>query len=407
MIAGDNSGDSPGRDGAARRERRGARVRTSADAVIIGAGIMGCAIAYALAQRGMTNLVVVERDQIGRGATADAAGGIRQQFSTDLNVKLATYSVRVWERFEAAFDQPINLHQQGYLFLLTDPAEEPVFRANLELQNRLGVPSRWVTPAEIAELNPYVVLDDVIGGTFCLEDGWADTYACTAGYARAARKLGVEIVEETPVTGIRTGGGKVAAVETAAGAIATPLAIICAGPHTRLVGKMAGVDIPVDPYRRMSFITEPFPALPPTLPMTIDFATGLYFHPESGGFLFGMADRNEPSSFVKTVDDDWMVTTVEALIERAPAFADANVMRGWAGFYEVTPDDNPVLGWTGEVDGLAVAAGFSGHGFMQGPAIGACMSELILDGAATTVDISAFRPSRFAEGQLAQEHNVI
>src|SRR4051812_25390085 len=131
------------------------RVRTSADAVVIGAGIMGCAIAHALAERGMTDIVVVERDQIGRGATADAAGGIRQQFSTDVNIKLATYSVRVWERFEQEFGQPINLHQQGYLFLLTDPAEEPVFRANLELQQGLGVPSRWVTPAEITELNPY------------------------------------------------------------------------------------------------------------------------------------------------------------------------------------------------------------------------------------------------------------
>jgi sarcosine oxidase subunit beta len=141
--------------------------------------------------------------------------------------------------------------------------------------------------------------------------------------------------------------------------------------------------------------------------MTIDFSSGLYFHPESSGFLFGMGNRAEPSSFNKTVDDEWMVTNVEALVERAPAFADANILRGWAGFYEITPDDNPVLGYVGEPDGLAVAAGFSGHGFMQGPAIGVCMAELLLDGAARTVDISAFRPSRFSEGALAQEHNVI
>jgi sarcosine oxidase subunit beta len=170
---------------------------------------------------------------------------------------------------------------------------------------------------------------------------------------------------------------------------------------------MAGAELPVDPYRRMSFITEPFPVLPQSLPMTIEFANGLYFHPESHGFLFGMANRNEPAGFVKTVDDDWMLATVEALVARAPAFADANILKGWAGFYEVTPDDNPLLGWVGEPAGLAVAAGFSGHGFMQGPAIGACLAELIVDGAATTVDISAFRPSRFAEGALAPEHNVI
>jgi sarcosine oxidase subunit beta len=170
---------------------------------------------------------------------------------------------------------------------------------------------------------------------------------------------------------------------------------------------MAGVDLPIDPYRRMSFITEPFDALPQSLPMTIDFASGLYFHPESRGFLFGMANREEPSMTDKTVDENWMATTVEALVERAPAFAEASILRGWAGFYEVTPDDNPLLGWTDGPEGLAVAAGFSGHGFMQGPAIGRCMAELLLDGAATGIDISPFRPSRFAEGAPTQEHNVI
>src|SRR5215213_2563676 len=202
-------------------------MKSSAEIVIIGAGIMGCAIAHALAERGTTDVVVVERDAIGRGATSDAAGGIRQQFSTETNVKLATYSVRVWERFRETFDQEINLHQQGYLFLLNNPAEEPVFRANLALQQSLGVPSRWVTPAEIAELNPHVRLDDIYGGTFCPEDGWVDTYAATAGYAKAARRLGVQIEEETPVTGIVVERGRVTAVETAAGSIATNLAIIC------------------------------------------------------------------------------------------------------------------------------------------------------------------------------------
>jgi len=368
---------------------------------------MGCAIAYSLATRGLRNIVVVEQDQIGRGATADAAGGIRQQFSTETNVRLATHSVRVWERFAAEFDQDISFRQQGYLFLLSDEADRPIFERNLAMQQQLGVPSHWVTPAEIRELNPHLELDDVYGGTFCAEDGWVDTYAATIGYARAARSLGVEILEEIRVTGIARAGGRVTGVATTAGSIRTPLAIICAGPHTRQVGALAGVELPIDPYRRMSFITEPFDAMPSTLPMTIDFSSGLYFHPESGGFLFGMGNRQEPSSFNKTVDEEWMITTVEALVARAPVFEEANVLNGWAGFYEVTPDDNPVLGFVGDIEGLAVAAGFSGHGFMQGPAIGACVAELLLDGEATTVDIGEFRPSRFAEGHLAQEHNVI
>ncbi|MDQ3693503.1 MAG: FAD-binding oxidoreductase [Chloroflexota bacterium] len=382
-------------------------MKSTAEIVIIGAGIMGCAIAHALAERGQTDVVVLEQDQIGRGATADAAGGIRQQFSTETNIRLATYSVRVWETYQERFGIDIGLRQQGYLFLLNDAAEEPVFRRNLELQQRLGVPVQWVAPAEIAAINPTVVLDDVVGGTFCPEDGWCDTYGATVGFAQAARRLGVGIEEEAPVTGIRVEHGRVRAVETPRGTIATPLVIVCAGPHSRRVGALAGAELPVDPFRRMSFITEPFAAAPATLPMTIEFSSGLYFHPESRGFLFGMGDRTEASSFTKTIDEAWMLTTVEALVSRAPVFAEANVMRGWAGFYEITPDDNPLLGHVDGPDGLAVAAGFSGHGFMQGPAIGACLAELILDGAATTVDITPFRPSRFADGAPITEHTVI
>lgn len=388
-------------------EESNGHVKSTAEAVVIGAGIMGCAIAHALAERGLTDVLVLERDQIGRGATADAAGGVRQQFSTETNIRLARESIRVWETFPQRFGRDIGLRQQGYLFLLTDPAEEPVFRQNLALQNGLGVPSRWVTPEEIAQINPHVVLDDVYGGTFCPEDGWCDTFGATIGFAQAARALGVRIEEDTPVTGITTDRGRVTGVRTEQDDVSAPLVIIAAGPQTRQVGAMAGVDLPIDPYRRMSFITEPFAALPQSLPMTIDFATGLYFHPESRGFLFGMADRDEPSTTDKTVDESWMAATVEALVARAPAFEEAGILRGWAGFYEVTPDDNPLLGWTGGPEGLAVAAGFSGHGFMQGPAIGRCMAELLLDGAPSGIDITPFRPSRFAEGDLAQEHNVI
>ncbi|MDI3340612.1 MAG: FAD-binding oxidoreductase [Sphaerobacter sp.] len=379
----------------------------TAEAVIIGAGIMGCSVAYYLAARGMTNVVVLERDAIARGATADAAGGIRLQFSTETNIRLSQVSLEVWEHFPELFGVDIGFRQQGYLFLLTTEDEVRTFRANAEVQRRHGVPVRWVDRDEIRELNPAVRVDDVLGGTFCPRDGWADTYAATAGLARAARGLGVEIREETPATGFVIDAGRMRGVRAGDELIETPLAVICAGPQTREVGQLAGVDLPVLPYRRMSFITEPFDAIPPTVPMTIEFHSGLYFHPESHGFLFGMANPDEPPGFNKTVDDEWMARTVEALCERAPAFEQARIMRGWAGFYEVTPDDNPLLGPIDGVEGLLVAAGFSGHGFMQGPAVGMCIAELITEGRATTVDISAFTPSRFRDGRLAQEHNVI
>lgn len=375
--------------------------------MIVGAGIMGCSIAYHLAARGLTDVVVLERDAIGRGATADAAGGIRLQFSTETNIRLSQISLDYWENFDERFDTAINFRQQGYLFMLTDEQDVPVFERNLALQQSLGVPSRWVTPEEIAELSPAVVTDDLLGGTFCPLDGWADTSTSTMGFARAARRLGVRIQEDTPVTGIEHVDGRITGVCTSRGTISAPVVICCAGPQTRAVGALAGLDIPILPYRRMSFITEPFDAIPSSVPMTIDFSRSLYFHPESAGFLFGMSNVDEPSSEDKSVDEDWMLTTVEALIARAPVFEAATVMRGWAGFYEVTPDDNPVLGCVPGLDGFIVAAGFSGHGFMQGPAIGIAIAELVIDGDPQVVDFSAFRPGRFAEGDLAREHNVI
>jgi len=379
----------------------------TAEVLIIGAGIMGCSIAYHLAERGVRDVVVLERDQIGRGATADAAGGIRLQFSTETNIRLSQISLEYWEQFEERFGVDINLRQQGYLFLLTSQDDVPVFQHNLELQQSLGVPVRWVSPEDIRELNPSVLVDDVIGGTFCPRDGWADTSTSTMGFAQAARRAGVRIFEESPVSGIVVEGGRVTGVQTGNATIATPLVICCAGPQTNAVSRLAGLDLPIHPYRRMSFITEPFDLIPSTVPMTIEFARSLYFHPESHGFLFGMSNKDEPSSENKVVDDDWMVATVEALIERAPIFEQAEILRGWAGFYEVTPDDNPLVGPVPDLDGFLVAAGFSGHGFMQGPAIGRVVAEIVVDGAASTIDVSAFRPSRFREGVLAQEHNVI
>lgn len=379
----------------------------TADIVIIGAGIMGCSIAWHLAERGISNIVVLEQDLIGRGATADAAGGVRLQFSTATNIQLSLYSMDYWENFEERFGVDINFRQQGYLFLLTSDENVAAFRKNVTLQQELGVPVRWVNPDEIAELNPSISMEGILGGTFCPRDGWADTSTSTMGFASAARRLGVRILEETPVTGINVAGGKITGVTTPKGTISTPLVICCAGPQSAPLGEMAGVDIPIQPVRRMSFITEPFDLVPQSSPFTIEFDRSLYFHPESNGFLFGMSNPDEPPSTNKTVDDDWMFATVEALINRAPVFEEATVLRGWAGFYEITPDDNPILGYMPQVENLIVAAGFSGHGFMQGPAIGKAISELVLDGAPQIIDLSAFRPGRFQEGDLSQEHNVI
>jgi sarcosine oxidase, subunit beta len=378
-----------------------------ADVVIVGAGIMGAATAYYLSERGAGSIVVLEKDRIARGSTAAAAGGVRLQFSTETNIRLSQKSFEVWENFEDLFGTDLGLHQQGYLLLLTETEQVPVFHENLSLQQSLGVPAEWLEPVAIAELNPAARLDDVIGATYCPLDGWCDPYSATMGFARAARRNGVAIRENTEVTGFHLAGDRVTAVEVGSTVIEAHRVLICAGAFTNIVGRLAGLDIPVHPYRRMSFTTKPFDNVPSTIPFTVEFARGLYVHPEGPGFLFGMGDPDEPSSLNSSVDEAWMMTTIEALCDRFPPFEAAAVHSGWAGFYEVTPDHNPVLGAVDGVEGLYVAAGFSGHGFMQGPAIGMCMSELLLDGDVRSIDISAFAPSRFREGRLAREHNVI
>ncbi|MCX2726035.1 FAD-binding oxidoreductase [Thermomicrobium sp. 4228-Ro] len=379
----------------------------TADFVIIGAGIIGCSLAYHLAEHRAGTIVVLEKDEIGRGATADAAGGIRLQFSTETNIRLSLLSFEYWEHFSDLFGVDIGLHQYGYLFLLSRPDDVESFRSSLALQQSLGVPARWVDTDEIARLQPVIRTDDLLGGTYCPRDGWCDPYSATMGFARAARERGVIFHEQRPAIGFDIVDGRIRAVHTPGGPIACSTVVLCTGPYTGIVGKLAGVELPVQPVRRMSFVTDRFDLVPKTVPMTIEFETSLYFHPEGDGVLFGMANPDEPPGFNKTVDPEWMEVTIEALCRRAPVFEQARIRRGWAGFYEVTPDHNPLIGWVEDIAGLAVAAGFSGHGFMHGPAVGRCMAELLLDGQARSVDINAFAPSRFHRGRLVREQNVI
>lgn len=379
----------------------------TADIVVIGAGIMGCSVAYHLAERGAQRILVLERNEIGRGSTADAAGGIRLQFSTETNIRLSLLSFEYWEHFQERFGIDIGLHQYGYLFLLTRPEDVEHFRQALELQRALGVPSRWVTPEEIHSLQPAVRTDDLLGGTYCPRDGWCDPYTATMGFAQAARARGVEFREHCPVVGVTIERGRLRSVETPRGPIACERAVLCTGAYTGEFSRFLGVELPIQPYRRMSFVTDRFDLVPKTVPMTIEFATSLYFHPEGDGFLFGMSNPDEPPGFNKTVDPEWTARTVEALCRRAPVFEQASIRRGWAGFYEVTPDDNPLIGWVPGIEGLAVAAGFSGHGFMHGPAVGRCVAELLLDGRSHSIDLSAFDPARFQRGLLIQETAVI
>ncbi|MEA3460085.1 MAG: FAD-binding oxidoreductase [Chloroflexota bacterium] len=377
-----------------------------ADVVIIGGGVTGLSTAYQLAKLGVSDVVVVERDLIASGSTPLAAGGIRQQFSTEANIRIMLESVKVFERFSEQFDTEIDFRQWGYLFLATTEEDWKAFQENVPLQKSLGVPVTLLLPEEIKEIAPYLYLDDVIGGTFCPTDGYADPYSIAMGFAKKARELGVKIHEKTEVVDVKVEGGRVRGVVTNKGQISTPVVVNAAGAWAAQIGRMVGVELPILPYRRQIFVTAPFDELPERIPMVIDFAPSFYFRREGPGILMGMSDKEEPSSFNTNADWDFLTKMVEKAVHRAPALERAGFKDSWGGLYAITPDDNPILGPVPGVEGFICAAGFSGHGVMQSPAIGRLIAELIT-GRETFVDLTPFRFERFAEGKLTKEARVI
>jgi sarcosine oxidase subunit beta len=378
----------------------------SADAVIAGGGIMGCALAYQLAKRGV-DVLLLERETLGSQSTGKCAGGVRQQFSMEANVRLGRLAVRMFDEFEQETGHPADFRQIGYLFLLTLPQQVEDFRHNMEMWHRVGLTeARWVDPAEAARMVPILNVDDVLGCTFCPSDGIASPADVTAGYASAARRNGARIKEGVEVVGIDVAGGRVQGVRTSAGDVATRVVFNCAGAWSASIGRMAGLEIPVLPYRRHVAVTGTFAEVPRTNPMTVDFQSSLYFHPEGDGVLIGMSDRTDPPGYVTEVNWEFLEKMFEQAARRAPALASAGIKTAWAGLYETTPDHQAILGPVPEVDGFWCAAGFSGHGFMQAPAAALLLAQLLLDHR-SEVDISPFAFTRFAKGSLVRERNVI
>jgi sarcosine oxidase subunit beta len=382
--------------------------KRTADAVIIGGGIMGASIAYHLARRGCANVVVLERaEMFGLGSTGLNAGGVRHQFATAVNIELSKTSIAIMERFSADMDQAVGLRRCGYLFLLDNEADLAQFRANVALQSRLGVPSRLVDRGEIAALAPEIELAGIIGGSWCPADGLVDPHGLLQGYVTQARRLGATLETSAPVTAIDVVAGRVRGVRTPQETIDTRRVVIAAGPWSAFVGALAGVDLPIQPIRRQIAVTSAIPALRTDFPFVIDFARALYFHREGDGILTGMSNRDEPPGFDTRVDEEWRLEHIQRAVERMPLLADAEIAAEWAGLYEVTPDDQPILGALPEVEGLFVCAGFSGHGLMHGPAAGMLMAEEILDGRASTIDIDPLRMARFSSGGVVGEYNVV
>jgi sarcosine oxidase subunit beta len=379
----------------------------TADVVIIGGGVMGASTAYHLASRGVKNVLLLEKNQyFGQGATGRCAGGVRYQFSTDINIRLSLISLPMLERFEEKIGQPIDYRQCGYLILLTRTEDLRQFKHNVNLQHSLGVQTEWLSGDEIRELLPMMRLEDVLGGTFYAKDGLADPNGVVMGYINAANRLGAETAGSVEVTGINLHAGKIVSVETNAGKINTPCVINAAGPWAGEVGRMADLNIPITPLRRQMLTTTPLPDIPPDFPFVIDFAQSLYFHREGEGLLTGMSNPNEVPGFDQDVDTEWEITHLDAAVKRIPLLEKAGLLSHWAGLYENTPDAHPIIGGT-PISGFYICAGFSGHGFMHGPVTGKLMSEIILDGQASSLDISVLDFDRFDSGRLIKEYNVI
>jgi sarcosine oxidase subunit beta len=380
---------------------------TTADIVIIGGGVMGASAAYHLAARGVKNIILLEKENFfGQGATGRCAGGVRYQFSTEVNVRLSLESLPMLERFKDEIGQDVNYRPCGYLIVATNDKDVDAFKQNLELQHRLGVETEWLSGDEVRARLPLMRFKDALAGTFHQKDGLVDPNSVVMGYINAAQRIGVKALTDAEVTRIVINSRKIEAVETRSGRIMTRAILNAAGPWSGLIGKMAGVELPLIPLRRQMFTTTPLQEIPPDFPFVIDFAQSLYFHREGEGILVGMSNPNEKPGYDQRVDEDFELVNLEAAAARLPLMEKAGLVSHWAGLYEVTPDAHPIFGKT-SVAGFYIMTGFSGHGFMHGPISGKLMAELIVDGTFQSVNVSALDLARFAEGRLIQEYNVV
>lgn len=379
---------------------------SSASVVVIGGGIIGLSTAYHLASSGARDVVLVEKHEFGSGSTVKAAGGVRAQFSDPVNIELGRRSLRTFERFGEEFGQEIDLRQVGYLFLLDSAEHVEAFERNVALQNELGVPSRMIDVAEAKRRSPLISTEGLLAAAFCPSDGHCTPESVVLGYASAARRAGARLLRGTTVEAIESDGRTISAVRTDRGTITTDTVVCAAGPWSRSIGAMVGVDLPVVPMRRQILTTESIEGLDPRTPFSIDFATSFYFHGEGRGLLLGMSDPDESPGFNLQRSDAWLPRLGEAIAHRAPRISEVGIAGGWAGLYELTPDHNALIGVADGVSRFLYATGFSGHGFLMGPAVGEVMRDLYR-GSTPVVDVSRLDVRRFDGSDVRPELNVV
>lgn len=380
------------------------------DVVVIGGGVMGASTAFHLAEAGVS-VLLVERNELASGSTSKAAGGVRANFSDELNVAMGARSLNLLADFGNRPGQEIDLHRPGYMFALTRPEDVALFERSTQIHHQFNVRSQMLTPAEAHRRNPLLNVDDVLAASFTPDDGHCTPESVVMGYASGARRHGATVLTNVEATAIDVSGGEITAVHTSAGTVRASAVVNCAGAWSPAVGAMVGLDLPVRPLKRELLTTEPlgadFDDVPADMPFTIDYATSLYWHREGRGLLMGFSDKSAEYGFDMSRDPDFPEKLAELAYHRAPRLLDVGVSSGWAGLYDVAPDHNAILGDWGGVSRYLYATGFSGHGFLQGPAIGEILRDLYL-GREPFVDISPLSADRFTSGgQLRPESNIV
>jgi sarcosine oxidase, subunit beta len=383
----------------------------TADVVIVGGGIVGSSIAYHLTTQGCRSVIVLERESHqGKGSTGKSMGGVRAQFSTPVNIQMSMYSIPFYASFDERLGHPAGYRAQGYLFLATTDAHLRYLETNRQKQEELGLKTvRKLSADDIRQAYPLLKTDDVLGGNFCSTDGFVDPYSAMTGFMTKASEQGAQLWRGTDVMSIATDCNGVAAVNTSRDTIATRVVINAAGAWAACIAKMVGINLPVEPLRRMLVPTEPFDEYPHTAPMTIDMSNGFHFRPESLGFLMAWNDPTETPGYKTDFEPSFIEKILERAANRVPCFDQVpiNPKRAWAGLYEMTPDHHPILGSSQQVPGFFFANGFSGHGVMHAPATGKVVSDLVLKGDTDLIDASLLNFERFAEGREIHETAVL
>jgi len=382
-------------------------MKSSAEIVIIGAGISGCSIAYNLAKKGVKNIVVIEKKYICSGSTGRCGAGVRMQWGTEMNCKIGKKSIEFYEHANEILEykRDVEFKQSGYLLIADTDKEIDQFKKNIEVQHACGIPSKMLSLEEAREIVPYLNTSGLKGAAFCEKDGFLNPFHTTDAFYSAAKKLGVEFNTFTEVTDIKIENNKVVGVETNKGFISTNCVVNATNGWSKEISEMVGVDIPVYSERHQILVTEPVE--PMQGPMVMAFGLNLYVQQSPhGSFIMGRGDANEPRDLRMTSSWHFIEEMAKTVDNILPPISKLRVIRQWAGLYNMTPDKQPIYDKAENVEGFYMAVGFSGHGFMFGPITGVVMSEMILR-EKSTIDVSMLNLNRFKTGNLLLEPSVV